>query len=1692
MHTRALPFFLPKNLELRYRQDALTALQARAITPNDYVGLGELQSTTSGLRVDIPSLSNGTALCPRLATALVLSHRDQESRQVFLWTILDGLQRFADRVALHDSLNRLSGLKGNDVPDFELTLVEPAQVFEQTAQRYVRQRALTLTQTSDWLDQVPNLEQRLSAEVTERLAPLFPHKPATADHHWIQVRDQDTETVHHAQNLTRTLVQQFAAEPLPDGHEYHWLDLDGRPLEGEVLTAMTTLMQESLTALAPGYRQALERHWQGQTPTVARVLEEGFYQSLLQARANEIITQAHFDWVREAVEQVPGKGQYACSLTLVGGEGPNTLSIAVHGCLLITHPTWPDRFVYDGNGHLQRFFNEEALWQQLQAVGNVSPAIALADQARWSELSTPTLVTLPVGSTPFLACAKAIQTLQALNLAHSLAHPPSASAATAIVKVDQALDIRANLDIRLDKCGQQQRWNNHPTQIPTPSPNTLDNSSTAQALRQAEALGRELEAVHQRQPGLNTCVQTLLNPSLVVFEPHLDANSVYVSLVAAQPNLEAFERKVSLGQLLPEWLSLPMGALPDDRSRVVDKDGGTFHGLPWSVLTTVLSDAAPRLLAHHRRMLESQNGWRSASQWQSPQPAIVEIQDRALRLEWTLEQESSLLDATLLAKLKQALNMPVARQRYSQGPAHAVVHGLTVKIVKNRAAARLSNVIVVHAANQPNGKVLLWSTVYGLQVFPNLASLTHWVVSNLISPARREPWLALLPPGDRILLLQQLALEYPPVMTCKPWRIEGHWLEETQRIELQRQQLCADEARKLAVRCHFSGTLFQRLVDYASSYDTLRWGMRGLNISLEVKHLEATLPGWIARSTPLQLAEYMVLLRRSLAVEQPSNDYLFGLQDLHLFAKVKLQARLKTLIPVDTPDPDHIMVTLTQFTPAVPPTGDNLPVPALTVNVNETLTRCTVDQLTTVQTPVLSLTMTDGSAVPAQLRAEDIRGMIRELDIATQYQTYLAEHFSRTDPQYAERRERFGNVCAPQLAQVAFQQQLDGTLSREACAFVRAVVEMPDALARLQTQGKEVVIRPLQLLGSEGAQPDIVAGMHLIGPVDMNQGPLVLYTVNAPKLTFQAFKHRADLLEQVLASDSLQAQIVARLPEEARSRYRNGGFVNPHFPILGGSPFDIPLVRPLAVTFQAPAEQGNTLHYLFDDVIALMQLLARDHTVTTSEADRRAFVQLLTLGTELGSLFLPKALTTLVNLWQSKDWLVSSLSAAAGHRWGEALARLSASLFLLLGSRSAQHASAAGQPVSARWRGAPERAGVPGTRESEVATHLVSYEVPGLELRSMTKDPARHLFLKDARCFAIMHGRVYEVEPFEGAWRIIEGERKGPRIHWSDKLQWQPSGGENMRIGGSTTREAELVFIEADLEGILTVDARGMPSIRAKDTLHASMIEEAHRQAHTYLSNALENLNAKQQWQPLPARTESIIRQFFGVSASSTTLLHKLRTQLEQIITELLDPSLAPETSMRFVVGRNAPTRTETLALTFPNDPQHDIYLTETFFTIDPDLIRQTDPGKGFNLYSHYQASTLIHELAHIANKAKDIAYLAAYRPFEDVYYNRNPVDEAAIKALVAPRSGLSLRAQRSELFTVVDPVTSTVRDLGKDEPEALKKVLSLSKTKRLDTARDIFLTDPEVRANIILANADSIALLVTLLGRERFEAPAG
>jgi hypothetical protein len=265
------------------------------------------------------------------------------------------------------------------------------------------------------------------------------------------------------------------------------------------------------------------------------------------------------------------------------------------------------------------------------------------------------------------------------------------------------------------------------------------------------------------------------------------------------------------------------------------------------------------------------------------------------------------------------------------------------------------------------------------------------------------------------------------------------------------------------------------------------------------------------------------------------------------------------------------------------------------------------------------------------------------------------------------------------------------------------------------------------------------------------------------------------------------------------------------------------------------------------------------------------------------------------------------------------------------------------------------------------------------------------------------------------------------------------------------------------------------------------MINEGRQQAIRYVEDSLFNLSPANSSPRLSTEALQLIADFFGVPTPDDVLLAAVRKTLSQLYVGIIDPSLSLYSSKRYVVGSNRPGYESTMAFVMKTDPKRRIYLTERFFQVPPFRLKSESVMRHrFDVGAHYRAASLIHELAHQVNQAHDIAYVESSAPFPDLL--ADPVGpEDTFKAELArlQTRSLSHRTDPGELFVTFDK--TLWRDLNDWDGEGKQAVLQITGQPTLELARAVFLNDARKRSEVILKNADSIALLVVTLGRRRF-----
>ncbi|WP_213881585.1 DUF6543 domain-containing protein [Pseudomonas sp. dw_358] len=902
---------------------------------------------------------------------------------------------------------------------------------------------------------------------------------------------------------------------------------------------------------------------------------------------------------------------------------------------------------------------------------------------------------------------------------------------------------------------------------------------------------------------------------------------------------------------------------------------------------------------------------------------------------------------------------------------------------------------------------------------------------------------------------------------------------DLQSAEQQRQLTAVAQSWARCRALHMPLPALDNALALAAQDQDLANRLEQLCQNLPAVALAKVLPPWLLAASNAARREYAIALDQLHRTEEQVPDYRSGIPSLHDYARSRLMPQLARRQPAPALDPDKVRIEMATHIPAAPwvfgHTGF-IPasVAAATLTETNTLTAYAISHFSRSQTAVLRAHQSDGSPIPDWMTPRELHRLVDGLDIGGGYRQLLHQQLSSTAPLYNHRRQHFAARSEAQLRVAAIQARLSGDISAQGFAWVDAVLSMPDGAARKAVGGHTVHLRPMALLPAPDVMADRVTDLYLIGPL---AGPVVLYAAVGARFVFKEFASDETLLAAARAEGPLQTLIVQQVAPSRRSLYAHGGLRQAHRFADSVDPLDFDLpATPVQLATQA--WNGNAWHLLFTDRVALIQALAVSQSVSSGEAHWASFTFLMGLGIEQMSFLAEGRLAQLLGLWGGIVELDAAVEAADRHQWGASLGQLALAL-LALGPLAADGVQAIRTPAAQV------------SSDPLLATELRRFET-STALGSLKHDPASGLYqAADGSRYAQTDGRVYPVWQAEGLTRIGTEHHCGPRLHADAQRQWQLERLWDFRFGGFQSRCVRQQSSSSGISQLLTVRAIGMPAIRAFSMDKARRIGQAHAYAKRRLEVALDNLHADRPGDPLPAQSSRVLADFFGVATPSPHLIGQVLQCTAALYTELLDSSLSPWSSPRFAYGINLPTAGERLiAMVAKDDAARRIFFSELFFDL-PTRIRYQH-GRllaPFELPAHMRAATLIHELSHLVHDAEDIAYVEPGAPYRDLIDPTDPVDPS-FKADVSDLQDnrLSVTTPWARLFQrLVGGRWQPLEDL---DPDASARVLKETGCQNMDDARNAFYADEDKRIAVILANADSIALLVMLLGRDPFTLP--
>lgn len=1014
-----------------------------------------------------------------------------------------------------------------------------------------------------------------------------------------------------------------------------------------------------------------------------------------------------------------------------------------------------------------------------------------------------------------------------------------------------------------------------------------------------------------------------------------------------------------------------------------------------------------------------------------------------LTLDFTLRQRDNTLPHSAVAVIQAFLEDGQAQAWQLQG---------------DDESRPVPDILLLTSASDADTPLVIWTSAYGFESFTSLAPLNdavgQWLRERNTHPGGALQWRPL--GGDAVRALEQSNSQ-------------------------ARQRDCLHAYDRFIPRSLPPSSL-SSMVHNSLGKDSLQQQLHRLQQQARTQAVEQAIPAWLARAPAAQQRQYLHALGMNLLASPAERDYLFGIPDIRTYAAIALQAQLDVDFTPGRFHPAGIYLTSRRDIIAPPLLGE-IPsaIPAGTVQHRQNLVDYALNHFRDWQYPLVSIELGEGHPAPAALDAEYIRAVVEKLNLGAHYKQWLEERFNATDRDYGARLELYCRQLPAQLLERAWRACLAEGLPQAAVAMLNQVLTMPDAAVRTPLNGRQIDLAPLQLIAYPGMAPDTLPGCYLFCTRD--DGPVVLYLPYVNGATLQAFDNGAALLQQITRHEPLQQQLLALMPDALRPRYDYGGFHMPNAPQGAAAYVDDSGSPRSPVALSINPVTGNALHYLFDDNAKHLQSLAQAQWASAAATRWAAAVNVMSLAWEQMVIFLPGKVGLAVAAWQTQMALWQITQTLQQKSWGQTLAELTCALVqgVLVGGHAASLAkrgSPAAHEMAAFWREVRQSAAY--------GLALASYEAPSATLRSMALDTATHLHLRSdtGEYFASLNGKVYRVALEQGHAYLAgqPADELGPRLRLDAQGRWAldldqglptSPGGVASSLGSSVVR-----WLVSHSE--TTVVAVGVRQIRRLMPLRAEMLGSAHRDALEYLATALDNLRLATPVKDAPVQTLHVIRDFFGVVQVSNTLVQRIRETLEKILEVMASRAYSPTTSKRYVMA-TAEGSAASVAFTAPQDPTRQIFLLDEFFDFDGAqhfALLPQHPAAKANAIS--RAMVLIHEFSHVACDTRDIRYLEASTPYVELlqpgrrraWLNRQH-DES-----------FSHRTDPKRLFIVRDTQTGRLRDLRNDDRKGRALILSITASADLHQARQRFMHDAQLRAKIILMNADSVTLLAYRLGQ--------
>ncbi|MDQ0740648.1 dermonecrotic toxin domain-containing protein [Pseudomonas sp. W4I3] len=1290
---------------------------------------------------------------------------------------------------------------------------------------------------------------------------------------------------------------------------------------------------------------------------------------------------------------------------------------------------------------------------------------SLDEQHVFIGMDQPQVTGLPVADDLFQEIVEDIVAKQLNNMDHALRLFRRSSGTIDLgALLDSALDIRFMLDGRLLALQTDGRWSLHPVTGHDGGHTTVVAQRTKGHLQRLEAIQAALDLAHRQHPTLHSLAAKALDAQLTKSLLDLHADDVYINTYTTTPQeLELRLPQASstmvehfIARLAGKAQALTLSSLTEFYGKRVEGAAAKRHNLTLATFNRVVEQALADFTPH---VLRTQLG------------AFLDTELRRLSLgmlqglsgEMQLRQLEKSLAPRELALLDSVLKADSMTRRTRHGLNGFIpdAFGLALYVGTQAEPEALANCFVLSERGglDPlhSGIALLWTPRHGYEAYTSVTYLRQKLTQRLGDPTQRLLLLENLPASKR---KPHQTFRLGPLQ-----RIDDHLLNNRQGSYSRLVQSEVDPVLLM----NLSARALQDWLDALMRRPPPSGLPRSIAIAQAVLRQQG-LPVWLGMARPHEQILHAELLEQYRLSAPQERDYLNGIIPMRQQAATTLSNLLNARFPGQLVDPDNVLIA-----PRIDLKG---PI--------QTLTDFALRHWPVLRAEDIRLSSRSALPLPSGLDGNAVVQMVRQLNLKELYQAHLKRYLDGQGDDALERRDLFCRQLPWQVLQYAHEQRLDERLSATAWSFVQQVFDMPDAMARAMIHGVTATIRPLELIATPGANPAKALGCYLISPQAGATGPTLLYAPYSPTHLLKEYIGESALLDEFTSPGALQNWVVSRLQDSDQATYRN-------------------LLRQHALGELSDVRLGNTpisgnlLPRLFaDNLIQLSQMLACQF-ILGAKAQWDAMTSLLSEGIPKGLQFMAGKLAYPLVIWRSFNLFKQSAEDLQQHRWQHGLKTFIAGVAEMAALRREldglvpDTATPQSTTTVEQWLDAPAPAAMALATLDVTApqrTQLSRFENTRVSLKNLKKSPSTHVYKDEAnqRDFVPMAGKVYPVKKSGQHWRLSDGDRHGPYVQRNDDGDWVLDLDlHHPRYGKTLSKYTYRAFTRAGEREAINIEAVGIPAIAALSSWKALCINEALNVATYYAVTCKRNLVHFADLRDPNSRLGGFFTEMFGVVSLTPEQVQRIEARVDEVLDELVNPTLINPDSMRFVCGTHHAGGQDTFAFVLPDDAQKKIYLLNRFFDPNMDAYynRLTVP---FDISAHARATVLIHEITHLTSSTEDLAYLDSMRPFPDLI-NVKIHGAAQMKTDLTDmrETALSVLTPSIYLFKSLDALTQQWNDYGSGQgTSALKdKVLSTTGARSLADARSVFMSDADRRLDTILANADSVTCLISQLGRE-------